>query len=157
MKHFSPENFYSCHLGMLLGRAAILKDRIIDTHMEPFGITAAQFKVMVIIAQFGIDTPTELCRQLSLDSGSMTRMIDRLEQKNLLARKRSEHDRRQLQLMLTEDGESLVGMLPEIGSRALNDLTGALEPGELQALEHILKKMLIAAGDAITIARVGLT
>ncbi|KAF1030639.1 MAG: Multiple antibiotic resistance protein MarR [Pseudomonas sp.] len=155
MKHFSPENFYSCHLGMLLGRAAILKDRIIDTHMEPYGITAAQFKVMVIIAQFGIDTPVELCRQLSLDSGSMTRMLDRLEQKNLLARQRSEHDRRQVQLVLTPDGEALVERLPEIGAHALNQLTGVLEPGELESLEHILKKILIAAGDAITIQRVG--
>lgn len=80
MKHFTPENFHNCHLGLLLGRAAILKDRIIDTHMEPHGITAAQFKVLIIMAQFGVDTPAELCRNLSLDSGSMTRMLDRLEQ-----------------------------------------------------------------------------
>ncbi len=65
----------------MLGRAALLKDRIIDTHMEPHGITAAQFKVLIIMAQFGVDSPGELCRHLSLDSGSMTRMLDRLEQK----------------------------------------------------------------------------
>ena len=76
--------------------------------MEPHGITAAQFKVMIIIAQFGVDTPAELCRHLSLDSGSMTRMLDRLEQKGLLARKRSEQDRRQVQLVLTEDGQRLL-------------------------------------------------
>ena len=66
MKHFSPENFRNCHLGLLLGRAALLKDRIIDTHMEPHGITAAQFKVLIIMAQYGVDTPAELCRHLSL-------------------------------------------------------------------------------------------
>ena len=43
MKHFTPDEFKHCHLGLLLGRAALLKDRIIDTHMEPHGITAAQF------------------------------------------------------------------------------------------------------------------
>ena len=80
-----PDNFHNCHLGLLLGRAAILKDRIIDTHMEPHGITAAQFKVLIIMAQFGVDTPAELCRNLSLDSGSMTRMLDRLEQKTCSA------------------------------------------------------------------------
>jgi DNA-binding MarR family transcriptional regulator len=88
MKHFTPDNFHNCQLGLLLGRAAILKDKIIDTHMEPHGITAAQFKVLIIMAQFGVDTPAELCRNLSLDSGSMTRMLDRLEQKGLLGRKR---------------------------------------------------------------------
>lgn len=65
MKHFTPDDFKNCHLGLLLGRAALLKDRIIDTHMEPHGITAAQFKVLIIMAQFGVDTPAELCRHLS--------------------------------------------------------------------------------------------
>ena len=155
MPHFTPDNFHNCHLGLLLGRAAILKDRIIDTHMEPHGITAAQFKVLIIIAQFDVDTPAELCRNLSLDSGSMTRMLDRLEQKDLLSRKRSELDRRQVQLVLTAEGQRLADMLPHIGAKALNQLAGVLEPGELETLERILKKMLIAAGDPITIQRVG--
>jgi DNA-binding MarR family transcriptional regulator len=123
--------------------------------MEPHGITAAQFKVLIIMAQFGVDTPAELCRHLSLDSGSMTRMLDRLEQKGLLSRKRSELDRRQVQLVLTADGQRLADMLPQIGAQALNQLAGVLESGELETLERILKKILIAAGDPITILRVG--
>lgn len=155
MKHFSPENFQNCHLGLLLGRAALLKDRIIDTHMEPHGITAAQFKVMIIIAQFGVDTPAELCRHLSLDSGSMTRMLDRLEQKDLLLRKRCADDRRLVRLALTEEGQALADKLPEIGVNAMNQLAGALDSEELQTLEAILKKILLAAGDPITVLRVG--
>ncbi|MFI8432090.1 MarR family winged helix-turn-helix transcriptional regulator [Pseudomonas sp. NPDC078863] len=155
MPHYTPHNYHNCHLGLMQGRAAILKDRIIDTHMEPHGITAAQFKVLIIMAQFGVDTPAELCRNLSLDSGSMTRMLDRLEQKDLLSRKRSELDRRQVQLVLTAEGQRLADMLPHIGAKALNQLAGVLEPGELETLERILKKMLIAAGDPITIQRVG--
>lgn len=155
MEHFTPDNFHNCQLGLLIGRAALLKDRIIDTHMEPHGITAAQFKVLIIMAQYGVDTPAELCRHLSLDSGSMTRMLDRLEQKNLLGRQRSASDRRQVQLVLTEDGQRLADMLPHVGAQALNELASALEPGELRTLEQILKKILIAAGDPITIQRVG--
>ena len=154
MKHFSPDNFQNCHLGLLLGRAALLKDRIIDTHMEPHGITAAQFKVMIIIAQFGVDTPAELCRHLSLDSGSMTRMLDRLEQKDLLLRKRCADDRRLVRLALTEEGQALADKLPEIGVNAMNQLAGALDSEELQTLEAILKKILLAAGDPITVLRV---
>ncbi|MBC2656498.1 MarR family transcriptional regulator [Pseudomonas sp. MSSRFD41] len=155
MKHFQPDDFHNCHLGLLLGRAALLKDRILDTHMEPHGITAAQFKVLIIMAQFGGDTPAELCRHLSLDSGSMTRMLDRLEQKDFLVRRRSEGDRRQVQLVLTEEGRKLTDRLPVIGAEAMNELTGAITPEELATLEQILKKMLLAAGDPITIQRVG--
>ena len=155
MDHFTPQNFHNCHLGLLLGRAAILKDRIIDTHMEPHGITAAQFKVLIIMAQFGVDTPAELCRNLSLDSGSMTRMLDRLEQKDFLARKRCEADRRQVQLVLTVQGQALADRLPQIGAEAMNELAGALSSEELRSLEAILKKILVAAGDPITLQRVG--
>ena len=41
------------------------------------------------------------------------------------------------------------------GAKAMNELAGALEPGELQTLEKILTKILVAAGDAIVIQRVG--
>ena len=118
MKHFHPDNFQNCTLGMLLGRTAMLKDRIIDRHMEPYGITAAQFKVLIIMAQFDVDTPAELCRHLSLDSGSMTRMLDRLEQKKLLMRQRSEADRRQVRLVLTDDGQALANQLPKKATTA---------------------------------------
>jgi len=155
MKHFTPDDFRNCHLGLLLGRAALLKDRIIDTHMVPYGITAAQFKVLIIMAQYGVDTPAELCRHLSLDSGSMTRMLDRLEQKDLLARRRSEGDRRQVQLVLTAQGQVLADRLPEIGADAMNELAGAVTQQELRTLEEILKKILLAAGDSITVLRVG--
>ena len=155
MTHFTPDSFRHCHLGLLLGRAALLKDRIIDTHMEPHGVTAAQFKVLIIIAQFDVDTPAELCRNLSLDSGSMTRMLDRLEQKNLLMRQRSEADRRQVRLVLTDDGKALADLLPKVGADAMNQLAGAISPQELQSLEQILKKILLAAGDPITVMRLG--
>ena len=155
MKHFSPDNFQNCTLGLLLGRAALLKDRIIDTHMEPYGITAAQFKVLIIMAQFEVDTPAELCRHLCIDSGSMTRMLDRLEQKNLLVRQRSEADRRQVRLVLTEEGQGLADQLPTIGAAAMNQLAGAITPQALLSLEHILKKILLAAGDTITVQRLG--
>ncbi|MFJ4195915.1 MarR family winged helix-turn-helix transcriptional regulator [Pseudomonas sp. NPDC089534] len=155
MKHFTPDEFKNCHLGLLLGRAALLKDRIIDTHMEPHGITAAQFKVLIIAAQYGVDTPAELCRHLSLDSGSMTRMLDRLEQKGFLIRQRSEDDRRQVRLKLTEQGQQLADLLPQIGADAMNELAGAITPDELVTLQYILKKILLAAGDSITVLRLG--
>ena len=133
----------------------MLKDRIIDRHMEPYGITAAQFKVLIIMAQFEVDTPAELCRHLSLDSGAMTRMLDRLEQKKLLVRQRSEADRRQVRLVLTEDGQALADLLPQVGADAMNQLAGDISPEELKILEQILKKILLAAGDPITIMRLG--
>jgi len=154
MPHFTPETFHSSLLGMLLGRTEQLKNRILDTHLAPYGVTAPQFKVLVMVAQFGADTPADLCRMLSLDSGSMTRMLDRLEQKDLLARKRSEADRRQVRLVLTQEGQQLSDLLPQIGAKAMNEMVGVLESDELAVLEKILTKILVASADPITLARI---
>ncbi|MFJ4371086.1 MarR family winged helix-turn-helix transcriptional regulator [Pseudomonas japonica] len=155
MSHFTPENFQSCTIGMLLGRASLVKDRILDSHLEDFGVTAAQFKVLIIVAQYAVDTPAELCRYLGVDSGSMTRMLDRLEQKDLIARSRCPDDRRQVRVGLTDEGRTLAARLPHIGAAAMNELLDVLDPEELATLTAILTKVLVSAGDALTLLRVG--
>lgn len=153
MKHFSPENFDSSLIGLLVGRTNALKDRMLDKYLLPYDVTFAQFKVLIIIAQFSTDTPVELCRHLSLDSGSMTRMLDRLEQKQLIERTRSATDRRQVQLVLTEQGRIITDQLPQIGAEAMNELLGVLDAEEVASLERILSKVLIDANDHIAITR----
>jgi DNA-binding MarR family transcriptional regulator len=155
MPHFTPENFQTCAIGMLLGRAALLKDRILDGHLEADGVTAAQFKVLIIVTQYQVDTPAELCRYLGLNSGSMTRMLDRLEQKGLILRNRCPDDRRQVRLALTADGQRLADRLPQVGAAAMNELVGALQADELKTLESLLAKVLLSAGDPLTTRRFG--
>ncbi|MDD2056434.1 MarR family transcriptional regulator [Pseudomonas sp. GD03860] len=153
MPHYTPENFQSCTLGLLLARAALVKDRILDSHLQAFGVTAAQFKVLIIVAQYDVDTPAELCRFLALDSGSMTRMLDRLEQKDLIVRRRCPDDRRQVRLELSEEGQKLADQLPHVGAAAMNELLGVLAADELASLEGLLTKILLAAGDTLTAQR----
>ncbi|KPC32578.1 MarR family transcriptional regulator [Pseudomonas syringae pv. cilantro] len=153
MKHFSPENFDSTLIGLLVGRTNALKDRTLDKYLLPYDVTFAQFKVLIIIAQFATDTPVELCRHLSLDSGSMTRMLDRLEQKELIVRARSATDRRQVRLALTGQGQKLSDLLPQIGADAMNEIFAPLDAEEVASLQRILTKVLVAADDHITLTR----
>jgi DNA-binding MarR family transcriptional regulator len=153
MNHFTPDNLQSGLMGLLIGRTNGLKDRLLDKYLEPYGVTSSQFKVLIIVSQFGTDTPAHLCRHLSLDSGSMTRMLDRLEQKNLIARSRSDVDRRQVQIMLTEEGKALSDRLPQVGAEAMNEMFTTLEPEDMAHLERILIKVLVDNNDQTTIAR----
>ncbi|RMN24383.1 MarR family transcriptional regulator [Pseudomonas coronafaciens pv. zizaniae] len=153
MKHFTPENFDSTLIGLLVGRTNALKDRALDKYLLPYDVTFAQFKVLIIIAQFATDTPVELCRHLSLDSGSMTRMLDRLEQKELIVRTRSATDRRQVRLALTDQGQKLSDLLPQIGADAMNEIFATLDAEEVANLQRILTKVLVAADDHITLTR----
>lgn len=153
LKHFSADNFESSLIGLLVGRTNALKDRMLDKHLLPYDVTFAQYKVLIIIAQFSSDTPVELCRHLSLDSGSMTRMLDRLEHKGLVVRSRCASDRRQVRLALSDKGQQLADLLPSIGADAMNDTFAALDKDEVDTLQRILTKLLVAADDHITLTR----
>ncbi|CAE6922266.1 DNA-binding transcriptional regulator, MarR family [Pseudomonas marincola] len=155
MKKSITQNFKYASIGLLVARAALLKDRLLDKHLAELDVTAAQFKVLIIIAQYELDTPADLCRYLALDSGSMTRMLDRLEQKKLLVRKRCATDRRQVRLALTASGLELAAHLPEVGAAAMGEFVGVLEPEEVQALEASLTKILLAVDDPIVALHIG--
>lgn len=127
--------------GTLLGQTAALNGRVLDRSLTPLGITAAQLKVLKIIRR-GDDTAVVLCKHLSIHSASMTRMLDRLERKGLIARSREHHDRRQVRLALTNKGEALSAVLPAFEVAALNEFTAGLTAEELSQLELLLKKML---------------
>lgn len=146
MPHFDRERFSLQHSpGHLIALTNQLKDRLLERHLVEHGITAAQFKVVLLISQKLANTPADLVRLLNLDSGAMTRMLDRLEQKELIIRERSSEDRRQVCLTLTDSGRALGLLVPQIAADAINDLTGCLSRPELDELQRLLKKILMAA------------
>lgn len=146
MPHFDRERFSLQHSpGHLIALINQLKDRMIERHLVDHQVTAAQFKVVLLVSQQRASTPAELVRLLNLDSGAMTRMLDRLEQKGLLTRERSQADRRQVYLRLTAAGEALGVQVPQIAADATNELTGCLTRAELDEFQRLMKKMLMAA------------
>jgi DNA-binding MarR family transcriptional regulator len=143
MINFCAAGFKSLQLGMLIGHTAALKDRLLDRHLTPLGITAAQLKVLKVICR-GDNTAVALCRQFSIHSACMTRMLDRLERKGLIVRTRDASDRRQVRLLLTEKGEAMTSMLPTMEIAAMNEFTEGISSEELLRLESLLAKMLAA-------------
>jgi DNA-binding MarR family transcriptional regulator len=129
-------------LGHLIHLANQYKDRLVENHVAEYGVTAAQFKVLLLLARDGLDTPAALCRPLSLDSGAMTRMLDRLESKGLLERVRSTEDRRQIRLQLTEQGRAFSNQICQIASQVTSELTRTLTPEEIDEFQRLLRKLL---------------
>src|SRR5579884_4056022 len=81
-------------IGHLIGRARSSLLTGLDAELEPFGLTGAQFAVLKHVADGMADTAADLCRTMHYDTGSMTRMLDRLEEKGVLRRERCTQDRR---------------------------------------------------------------
>lgn len=143
MAYFDRENFplhYS--LGHLFHLANQRKDALLDKHLAVHDVTVAQFKVLLLLARDGLNSPVALCRPLALDSGAMTRMLDRLESKGLIMRMRDTEDRRQVRLALTEQGRDFSQHASRIAADAMNELIEPLESGEVDELQRLLRKLL---------------
>ena len=84
-------------------------NRMLDQEMAPLDLTAMQWRPLAIICSGRADTPAELARIIGVDTGAMTRTLDRLEAKGLLRRVRSQEDRRVVKLELTETGLTQAG------------------------------------------------
>ncbi|WP_410014136.1 MarR family winged helix-turn-helix transcriptional regulator [Sodalis sp. C49] len=147
MDHFSADDIDKVYAwGRQIHRLNLCKDRILERYLEPYEITAAQFKVMLMMNRDGLTTSAELCRCISLDSGAMSRMLDRLQNKKMIMRVRSTTDRRQFHLALTEQGHAFCRQIPQIALKSFNDLLAPLTPSELNEFDRLLKKLAIPAG-----------
>jgi DNA-binding MarR family transcriptional regulator len=129
-------------LGYLLHQVRGRLVTAIDAELGPLDITWAQWGTLLKIANGHARTASELCRSMAGDTGSMTRMLDRLEQKGLIRRERSAQDRRIVRLFLTEDGQKLYPQLPPIAVKVLNRHLRGFSRDELETMKGFLRRML---------------
>jgi DNA-binding MarR family transcriptional regulator len=112
-----------------------------DDEMVGMGITGAQWVILMRIASGCGSTAAELCRFSRYDTGSMTRMLDRLEEKGLIRRVRSNKDRRIIHLELTDAGRELHLLLPPVAVKVLNAHLQGFTRDELDLFKGFLKRM----------------
>jgi DNA-binding MarR family transcriptional regulator len=77
-----------------------------------FGITGPQLWALKTIFQHGDLSLSELSKRMYLHPSTMTGVVDRLEKKGFVVRKRDEGDRRVIQLQLTPQGTHLIKKAP---------------------------------------------
>lgn len=114
----------------------------LDTALAEQGITAAQWGILRMILDGRGNTAAVLCRHYGYDTGSMTRMLDRLANKGLIQRERCGRDRRQVLLSLTMDGEAMVksGVFKVVA--VLNHHLAGFSGDEVETLMGFLRRML---------------
>jgi len=113
-----------------------------DPDLAPLEITAAQYVIISVLAKRGVDSAAQLCKDLSYDAGAMTRMVDRLEAKGLISRKRCPEDRRLVKLELTAAGLGALPKLRACSVRVLNHFLRGFTPAEARQLEGFMVRML---------------
>lgn len=114
----------------------------VEHELEPYGLTSAQWVPMFKLYTGMASTAAELARETQIDAGAMTRMLDRLEDKGLLRRVRSEQDRRVVHLELTPAGRETAQEIPRVLCEVQNAHLRGFSREELDTLKGLLRRVL---------------
>lgn len=129
-------------IGPLIGRVRSVLLTTLDGELHPFGITGTQFAMLKTVADGMGETAADLCRLLHYDTGSMTRLIDRLEAKGLVRRERSKNDRRVVTLRITSAGRALLPRLRDSAARVVQSMLTGFSATEVKDLRQFLDRMI---------------
>lgn len=148
--------FYSPHqlqpensVGYLMRKVMTSIRTQADAQLSTHDLTYAQWLPLFKISRCPTTTTVaSLARDLETDPASMTRALDRLEAKGLVARERSTTDRRVVQLALTPEGDKVAAQVPPVLADVLNGHLSDFTHDEWQLLLRLLRRML-ANGEAL--------
>ncbi len=131
-------------MGLLVETHARLT-RVLGAEMETAsGLPLTWFDVMVRIRRTpeGFLTMSRLAGEVSLTTGGITRLVDRIEEAGYLARRTCATDRRSVHVTLTPSGEAKLTEAVAAHLEGLQrHLVDPLEPDERAALESALRKL----------------
>jgi DNA-binding MarR family transcriptional regulator len=95
-------------LGFLLVRIGEAVDRDFVSSLTDLGLKPRHLRLLVLVDRAGELNQRDLAGRLGMDPGNLVTMLDALEADGLVARPRSEADRRQRLVSLTPTGRRLL-------------------------------------------------
>lgn len=108
--------------------------------LEPFGLTYTQYITMMVLWEHKQMRSKQIGEQLFLDSGTLTPVLKRLEDKGWITRCRAKDDERNLWVCITPEGEALYDQVKDIPK----DVSEGVSMGKEDAMElHRLLNKLV--------------
>lgn len=107
--------------------------------LAPFDLTYTQYIAMMVLWEKKTVSVNELGKQLMLDSGTLTPLLRKLEDKKYLLREKSAKDGRRLIVSLTPEGASLKDKMVVVPQKMRTCVH--LSPEETTELKRLLKKV----------------
>lgn len=124
-------------------RAALSVIEIFLDRMAIYGFRPVDFSVMSLITHNPGITSRQLCTALNILPPNLVAMINALERRELIARKRHPRDGRAVGLHLTATGQKLMRDAERTARELESDAIGRLTAAERKTLLRLLQKIYL--------------
>lgn len=108
--------------------------------LQAEGLSQCSFWTLYRLASGESDRPVAIARELHVSTPSVTQSVDQLVEAGLVLRRRSESDRRAVQISLTPSGRRTLGRVLQRMDRTLAGAFAPLPPSELEAAARLLRE-----------------
>lgn len=109
-------------------------------YLDVLNLTYTQYIAMMVLWEKKEVTVRELGKALYLDSGTLTPLLKKLEQKGYVTRKRMESDERNVCISITDKGEALKDEAIKVPEQMQECIT--MNSEEAETLQRMLHKLL---------------
>ncbi|EIJ81705.1 transcriptional regulator, MarR family protein [Bacillus methanolicus PB1] len=131
----------SLKLFIVLSRAYKAIDEQVNKFIQANGLNPTEFAVLELLYHKGRQPLQQIGNKILLASGSITYVVDKLEQKGLLVRAACPNDRRVTYAQITEKGKSFIESIFPEHEQNIHQLMSHLTEEEKETAIYLLKKL----------------
>jgi DNA-binding MarR family transcriptional regulator len=135
----------SDRLGFLLGRAHLVHRAQAERALASLDLDPKELGALAVLADEGPLSQQRLGERQGIDRTTMVAVVDALEAKRLVARRRDPTDRRAYSLQATASGRRVLGQAVEATRGAEEEFLARIPAAERERLKELLRA-LISAG-----------
>jgi MarR family 2-MHQ and catechol resistance regulon transcriptional repressor len=132
---------YTTSLWVRFLRFSLLSHKKLEDDLSKVGLTSPQFYVLATIGYAGGLPFGEIGAKMIVTVSNLTGIVDRLEEKKVVARKRDENVRRVVYVVLTEKGEKLYKSAIPLFERSIVKVFSSLDKPQQKELSALLRKL----------------
>lgn len=128
-------------IGFMLGDAARLLRRRFDQHARALGVTRPQWQVLLALSRHEGTNQGALADHLEVEAITLCRMVDRLQEAELVERRPDPADRRAWRLFLTDKAHPLIESIRIVGGEVLEEALAGLDEAERAQFADMLVRI----------------
>ena len=121
-----------------IGETAHALRKAFDRLAVGLGVTRAQWKVLFKLTRRPGLRQVELADMLDLEPITLCRIVDRLEEAELVERSRDPDDRRAWKLHVTTKAQPLIEKLQAIGAELVGEAFAGIDPKDIETTRKVL-------------------